>query len=91
MRKRKMTAQIETKVEFAPEKLRKSLLKDARALGMPNGTAEVITEKVTEKAEKWLELHKNSRKGELEQQILAELQKYSADLAYVFQNRGKII
>lgn len=91
MKKRKMKKQVEAEVEFVPEKLRDYLLKEARVLGIPAGTAEVIAEKVTQKAEKWLELHKDPRCGELEQQILVELKKYSADLAYAYQNRGKII
>ncbi len=91
MKNRKMKMQVETEVEFAPKKLQNYLLKEARVLRIPVGTAEVIAEKVTQKAEKWLELHKNPRCGELEQQILVELKKYSADLAYVYQNRGKII
>lgn len=67
------------------------VLDEARALGVPEGAAIKIAEKVAQKVEE-----KNRGKviltdNDIERAIAKEVKKYNADLAYVFENRGKII
>lgn len=77
--------------DFQFQILREEIAKDAKALQIPEGAAEEITKKVILEAEKWLDMAGKATASELEEKILAELKKYHANLAYVYQNRGKII
>lgn len=64
---------------------------DAKALGIPSGAAEVFIEKSLTAAKKSIKTKKIITMDDLERAIYKELKKYNTDLAYVFQNRDKII
>ena len=55
------------------------------------GTAEVVAEKVAGQVVRWAGRRSAVTQADLNRQIAKEMQKYSPDLAYVFQNRDKII
>ncbi len=71
--------------------LHEEIMQDAKALQIPEGAAEEITKNVVREANRWLDMAGKATVGELREKILAELKKYHADLAYLYQNRGKII
>lgn len=92
-RPQKSQAQLQsTKAkEFSIAGLKKDIIKEARLLKVPDTVAETIAEKTAEKVGKWVEKRAAVTSDDLNRQIAKELQKYHSDLAYVYQNRGKII
>ncbi len=76
---------------FNREKITKELKIDAKGLGIPSGAADVFIEKTLSATEKKLKNNKIITENDLERTIAKELQKYNADFAYVYKNRGKII
>ena len=71
--------------------LKNELLREARVVKVPMGTAEVVAEKVAEQVEEWARKRSAMTRADIDRQIAKEIAKYSKDLAYVYQNRGKII
>lgn len=69
----------------------KNLKIDAKAVGIPAGAAEIFIEKSLQAAAKTLKNKKIITEKDLERAITKELKKYNADLAYVYENRDKII
>lgn len=78
-------------VTFSEKELREELLREAKALKIPAGAAEVVASKVTEQVSKWAAKRPVVTVDDIYRRIALETEKYSADLAYVYQNRGKII
>jgi len=78
-------------VTFSEKELKEELLRQAKALRMPAGTAEVVASKVTEQVGKWIAKRAVVTTDDVDRRVALEIEKYSADLAYVYQNRGKII
>lgn len=77
--------------EFRKADLVAEILREARVVQLPMGTAEVIAEKVAEVTARWMKRRGAVTMSDLNRQVAKEMQKYSADLAYIYQNRGKII
>lgn len=69
----------------------KDLLSEAKRLGIPAGAAEKLVVKVADSTEKWAKTRTGLTRTDLEKRVVAELTKYNDDLAFVYQNRGKII
>lgn len=76
---------------FNAIEIRESLLHDAKIVGIPDGAAETIADKVTEKVHAWATARPAITSDDLNRRIAIESKRYSADLSYVYQNRGKII
>lgn len=76
---------------FSIEDLKKDILHEAKLLKISETVAQMIAGRVAEKVEKWIEKRAAVTNDDLNRQLAKELQKYNADLAYVYQNRGKII
>lgn len=88
----KQSANEESALVFDAQEWQARLLHDAKALQIPIGAAETITTKIVTATEKWLKKRKTKpTEREIKTFIAQEAQKYYADLAYVCQNRGKII
>ena len=77
--------------KFDHQKIAKELKIDARALGIPSGSANLFIERTIKAANKNLSDKTIITQQDLDRAIIKELKKYNADLAYVYQNRGKII
>lgn len=91
-RSRKSQAQPQSKKqEFSAEALREDILHEAKLLMIPEIVARTITDKVVCKTEKWLEKKAAITSDDLNRYLAEEIKKYNEDLAYVYQNRGKII
>lgn len=71
--------------------LTRNLKIDAKAVGIPAGAAEIFIEKTLKAAQASLKSKTIITDKDLDRAIVKELQKYNADLAYVYKNRDKII
>ena len=77
--------------DFDENEIKKDLKIDAHAVGIPEGAAEVFIERTMKDAKKALKNRSIITEKDLNRVILKELKKYHADLAYVYENRDKII
>ncbi|MBR0465627.1 hypothetical protein IJJ02_02470 [Candidatus Saccharibacteria bacterium] len=77
--------------DFDETEIIKDLKIDARAVGIPEGAAESFIERTMKDAKKSLKNRSVITEKDLSRVILKELKKYNADLAYVYENRDKII
>ncbi len=89
-KKSQAPAQSEAKV-FSTSDFKDEILHEAKILGIPDAVAKTITDRTTGQIEKWVKKRAAITAEDLNQQVAKELGKYNADLAYVYQNRGKII
>ena len=64
---------------------------EAKALEIPIGAAEIFINKAMAAAKKPLKNKKSITNNDLERAIVKELKKYHPDLAYVYENRDKIV
>lgn len=78
-------------MEYNEKDLKKLLKTDAKALGIPSGAADIFIERTIKSVEKSLKPKDLITESDLTRLVVRELKKYHADLAYVYQNRGKII
>lgn len=76
---------------FDEETLQKELLHSAKAVGISVAVAEVLSWKVAKKVGERLAKRASITSDDLNRFIAEEAEKYNADLAYVYKNRGKII
>lgn len=78
-------------MEYNEKDLKKLLKTDAKALGIPSGAAEIFIERTLKSVEKSLKSKDLITESDLTRLVVRELKKYHADLAYVYQNRDKIV
>ncbi|MBQ3470153.1 hypothetical protein IJH23_00325 [Candidatus Saccharibacteria bacterium] len=78
-------------MEYNEKDLKKLLKTDAKALGIPSGAAEIFIERTLKSIEKSLKSKDLITESDLTRLVVRELKKYHADLAYVYQNRDKIV
>ena len=76
---------------FNEKKLIKELKIDARAIGIPSGAAEIFINETLKSVKKSLKSKNIITEHDLKRLVTKELKKYHADLAYVYENRDKII
>lgn len=79
------------KLTFNEKTLREELVKSALAIGMPEGAAEAVASKVAAKTASWVTTRAVITIDDLHRRVAMEAEKYNTDLAYIYQNRGKII
>lgn len=77
--------------EFDQQKLYDDIMKEAKMLRIAESTAEFFAKEAADKVTKWIEKRSAATIDDINRRVSAELAKYNADLAYVYQNRGKII
>lgn len=76
---------------FEEQTIKRELKIDARAIGIPSGSATIFIDRTITDAKKYLKTKKTITKKTIKHAIYRELKKYNADLAYVYQNRDTII
>ncbi|MBR5027008.1 hypothetical protein IKX64_00195 [Candidatus Saccharibacteria bacterium] len=76
---------------FNEKALKRDLLINAKALGIPSGAARTFVDKIVKNVSKTLKNKKIITESDLNRAVLKELNIYNADLAYVYENRDKII
>lgn len=79
------------KIYFNEEQLLDDLLSSAKALKIPSGVAESITKKILKEVRLKITKRDMISEEKLNRCISEVAQKYNPDLAYVYQNRGRII
>ena len=77
--------------KYSRSELEKSLKIDAKALGIPAGSAEIFIKKTLDAVENSLGTKEIITERDLKSAIVKELKKYHKDFAYVYQNRDKIV
>lgn len=77
--------------ELDGEKIEKQIRKDASALGFPVGMADMIARQAAEAVMDWAKKRSAVTPSDIDRRIAVEVKKYNRDLAYVYENRGKII
>lgn len=78
-------------LEFSADELQKELLRELQALRVPSGTARAVADQVVKQVGQWVEKKPAVTMDDIYRKVAAEAEKYNPDLAYVYQNRGKII
>ena len=76
---------------FNEQELKKELKVDALGVGIPTGAAEIFIDQTLKNVEKSIGRKEIITKSDLTRLIVKELKKYDKDLAYVYENRDKII
>ena len=76
---------------FNEKNLAQELKRHAKAVGIPSGAVNLFVERNMEALKKQLKGKEIITNKDLERIVTKELKKYNADLAYVYQNRDKII
>lgn len=71
--------------------LAKQIICDAKGVGIPVGTAEILASQISEKVVSWARKRSTITETDLYRQLAKESKKYSADLVYVYENHDKII
>ncbi len=77
--------------EFSAKQLTQDIYNSAMAVGLPEGAAKQIATQVANKVAGWVEKRSVITSDDLNRRIAAEAKNYNEDLAYVYENRGKII
>ncbi len=77
--------------DYDQTKIRHELMIDAKSVGIPSGAAEDFIDRSISAATNSLSDRYVITSQDLKRAIVKELKKYHADLAYVYQNRDKII
>lgn len=78
-------------VTFSEEKLKTEIIAEAKILKIPESTAEIIATKTTTEVTKWVAKRAAVTVDDVNRRVALEVAKYNSDLAYVYQNRDKII
>ena len=77
--------------KFDEKSLKRSLKIDAIGVGIPTGSAEIFIDHTIKGVHKSLKSKSIITESDLKRAVIKELKKYNKDLAYVYQNRDKII
>ena len=77
--------------QFNVKDLEADIMREAKILKVPEGSAKAIAENVVERVEKWIKSRPAVTLSDIDRRVAKEIAKYNTDLAYVYQNRGKII
>lgn len=76
---------------FKKENILELILREAKSIGIRNGGAEIIAEKTASKIYDWAKKRSEITETDLNLKLANELKKYNADLAYLFEEKGKIL
>jgi hypothetical protein len=77
--------------KLSKRKIHEDIKREAKILGLHPGTAEIIADNVVDKVIAWSKKRSMITEDDLNQRLGKEIKKYNADLAYLFESKGKII
>ena len=77
--------------EKTEKSLKKELKLHAKALGIPEGSAEIFINETIKSVKKSFKGKSIVTAADLDRAIIKSLKKYNKDFAYVYQNRDTII
>lgn len=78
-------------LHFSEKKLTEEILQEAKILRIHSGVAEIVARHVSANVAKWAKTRKQITAVELNTRVARELSVYDPDLAFLYQNRDKII
>ncbi len=79
-------------VTVSKELVVKDLMRQAKALNIPTASTEKYIDGIAEKVSKWAEARGNViTESDLNTEIAKLVKRYNSDLAFIYENRGKII
>ena len=76
---------------FSEAEIRKDIISEAKVIGLPKGAAETFADKAVIEIVAALKKRRIITEKDLDIIMVRVLKKYSKDLAYVFEIRGKIV
>ncbi len=76
---------------FSRTALVKDIIKNAKAINIPIGSAEIFAEKTADHVEKWIKTRAKVTETDLNRVIAQKLATFNRDLAFFYKNSGKII
>ena len=76
---------------LSKKKIHTTIKQEAKVLGLHAGNIEIIADKVTEKIMNWSKKRSMITEEDLNMRIAKEIKPFNEDLAFLFENRGKII
>jgi len=76
---------------FSRTTLIADIIKNAKSLQIPSGSAKIFAEKTADEVESWLKKHPKITEADLYRIVAKYLSIYSKALAFFYQNRDKII
>lgn len=79
------------KFTYNPKSLHQELIHNAKVIGLEIGAAEIIADTVVKQVSKRVGLRAAITSEDLNRFVAEAAEKYNKDLAYFYQNRGKII
>lgn len=78
-------------IKFSKTTLKKDILKEAKVLKLPEASVKLYAEAVSEKVSAWAMKRGAVTQNDINRETAKEIKKYSKDLAFIYENRGKII
>ena len=82
---------VNTAYVFSHSGLVKDILKNARAAGVPLGSAEIFATRTADHVQQWIKGRAKVTEADLNRVIAKKLSSFSSDLAFFYKNNGKII
>lgn len=77
--------------EYSTNGIKQSILRQARGIGLPEGWAKQIADRVAKAIDIWIEDKEIVTEDDLRKQIIKEVEGLSPDLAFAYKNHDKII
>ena len=90
-RDEKLSRASKRKVKFSRKKLISEIMFEARVLNRHLGATGIIAEKVADEVEKWASTREIITEDDITRVASKKLAKYDKDLAYIYENRDKIV
>ena len=78
-------------VKFSEKTLLKDILKEAKVLKISNETAGKYAKIVSGRVASWVDKRATVTQPDINRQVAKEIKKYNKDLAFIYENKGKII
>ncbi|MBQ3352591.1 hypothetical protein IJG91_02980 [Candidatus Saccharibacteria bacterium] len=78
-------------VKFSEEALKRDILKEAKVLKISNETAGKYAKIVSGRVAAWVSKRATVTQPDIDVQVAKEIKKYNKDLAFIYENKGKII
>lgn len=73
------------------EKIEKNIIREAKSINISEAVSKKFAGTVARKVFSWISERGGVTKDDINRQIAKEVKKYSKDLSFVYENRGKII
>lgn len=90
-RRRALRRAKDPTITVSEKSLVQEILQEAKTLRIHAGVAELVARRVSAQVANWAKTRRRVTQAELDTRVAKELSVYDPDLAFLYQNRGKII